>query len=214
MDKKLVGGIFLVALVVGLSGMAVWDMAKKATPEVMGKKFDECTTIQDGTLVDTKGNPIKIGVDQFGYNYQAHLFLGRYCDYDRVIGGEDCEDKLEMKWNDAWLSNKDCDGDNLLDRHYGHPSYIGSGAWLTNHQWGEYEGDNGKTCKWNYFVKIVAVPADANSKDGVWYSADGEEIGPVIWGSFAIVQQVENDPCAGTHGKQYLSPVSPGFGKY
>ena len=45
------------------------------------------------------------------------------------------------KWNDAWLSNKDCDGDGLLDRHYGLDSYRGSGAWLTNHQSGEYEVD-------------------------------------------------------------------------
>jgi hypothetical protein len=46
----------------------------------------------------------------------------------------------------------------------------------------------------------------------VWYNADGTEIGPVIWGSFVIIQQVENDPCAGIHGLQYLSPDHAGFG--
>ena len=65
-----------------------------------------------------------------------------------------------MKWNDAWLSNQDCDADGLLDRHNGFASYIGSGAWLTNHQSGEYEED-GTVCKWNYFTKIVAAPANA-----------------------------------------------------
>ena len=117
-----------------------------------------------------------------------------------------------MKWNDAWLSNKDCDGDSLLDRHYGFDSYIGSGAWLTNHQSGTYEGDDGQMCKWNYFVKIVAAPTDAYVEEGLWYNADGVEIGVVIWGAFAIIQQVENDDCLGLHGLQYNSPDHNGLG--
>ena len=116
-----------------------------------------------------------------------------------------------MKWNDAWLSNKDCDGDGLLDRHYGFDSYIGSGAWLTNHQSGTYEYD-AKECQWIYFVKIVAVPEDATLVDGVWYDAGGNEIEPEEWGSFAIIQSVYNDPCSGYHGVEYLSPVGPGLG--
>ena len=27
---------------------------------------------------------------------------------------------------------------------------------------------------------------------GIWYEADGSEIGAVIWGSFAITQEVES----------------------
>jgi len=118
-----------------------------------------------------------------------------------------------MKWNDAWLSNVDCDGDFKLDRHYGFDSYIGSGAWLTNHQMGEDVVD-GQICKWEYFVKIVAAPADASAVGGIWYNADGTEIGPVIWGSFAIIQSVNNDPCAGAHGIEYLSPDHPGLGNW
>ena len=98
-----------------------------------------------------------------------------------------------MKWNDAWLSNKDCDGDGKLDRHYDYPSYIGSGAWETNHQWGSYEED-GETYNWNYFTKIVAAPADAYVDGGIWYTADGTEIGPVLWGEFATIQRT------GEHG--------------
>ena len=86
-----------------------------------------------------------------------------------------------MKWNDAWLSDVDADGDGLLDRHLGFDSYIGSGAWLTNHMSGEY-------------------------------AADGTEIGPEIWGAFAIIQQVENDGCAGLHGLQCVSPHTAGLG--
>lgn len=225
-----------------------------------------------------------------------------------------------MKWNDAWLSNKDCNGDGLLDRHLGYLTYIGSGAWLTNHQSGTYQSEtvwditgnwdiavnynstdyihitnlvqtgtnltgtlvypgntktitsgsvignvvsfvaeyaengsgtvtfngliaedgsmggtwldtwgglnregnwtiaSGKatgtydTCSWNYFTKIVAAPADATLEDGIWYTADGEEIGPYVWAEFATVQEVYNDSCDGSHGLSYKSPFGPGFG--
>ena len=169
-----------------------------------------CATIQDGTICASTGEVITLGYDQYGYNYQSHMFNGLYCNYDRVIGGDFCDINLIMKWNDAWLSNKDCDEDNLLDRHYGFDSYIGSGAWLTNHMWGT--DDDGK--KWNYFVKIVAAPADAEESDGVWYTADGTEIGPVIWGAFVTIQEVSNDKSLDEHGILYKSPAAPGFGVY
>jgi len=179
-------------------------------------KKDGCTKIQDGELYTSEGNLILPGYDDWGYNYQAHMFNGFYCDsYRDAAWCQPWKDvSLMMKWNDAWLSNKDCDGDGLLDRHYGYDSYIGSGAWLTNHQSGEYEDGNGNICRWYYFVKIVAVPLDAYEENGIWYTADGNEIGPSIWGSFAIIQQVSNDPCAGEKGILYRSPVRPGLGKW
>ncbi len=179
----------------------------------MAKK-DGCVTIQDGAIYSSTGELITTGYDEFGYNYQALLFNGRYCDYDRVVGGDFCDVQLSMKWNNAWMSNKDCDGDGVLDRHFGFSSYIGSGAWLTNHQSGTYVGEDGKEHRWTYFVKIVAAPADAYPDAGIWYTADGTEIGPVIWGEFAIIQQVENDPEAGLHGIQYRSPAGPGLGNW
>ncbi|MCR4410062.1 MAG: hypothetical protein QHH43_06100 [Candidatus Saccharicenans sp.] len=214
---------------------------------------DRCTKIQDGLLVYSaghylEGTPIKPGFDPFGYNYQAHMFNGYYCNaylgrdgYPPYEGDDEAyfsrlkeegytdlqiqavqqkwywpyrQDVLSMKWNDAWLSNMDCDGDGQLDRHYGYSSYIGSGAWLTNHQPGTYKDATGKECQWTWFEKIVAVPADATLKDGKWYRADGTEIGPAIWGSFAIIQSVYNDPCGGYHGVEYLSPAGPGLGKW
>jgi len=202
--KKLAAVLFCFVLVFTFSSHV---MAK-------GGNKPDCTTIQDGTLLTSGGEVIVTGYDEFGYNYQAHIFNGRYCDYDRVIGGDYCDVDLVMKWNEAWMSNKDCDDDGKLDRHYDYPSYIGSGAWCTNHQSGTYEDEDGNKCKWIYFVKIVAVPEDAYEQNGTWYTADDEEIGPVIWGQFAIIQQVSNDTCAGEHGVQYLSPAGPGFGKY
>lgn len=174
---------------------------------------DGCTTIQSGTLLTSDGEVIKPGYDKWGYNYQAMMFNGTYCDaYRDAAWCQAYKDvNLQMKWNEAWLSNKDCDGDGKLDRHFGFSSYRGSGAWTTNHQSGT-DIVNGKKCKWTYFVKIVAAPIDAINNGGVWYNTDGTEIGPVIWGEFAIIQEIYNDPCNGYHGKLYVSPDHPGLG--
>lgn len=177
-------------------------------------KSTGCTTIQDGTLLTSAGETIEPGYDSWGYNYQAHMFNGGYCDAyrDALWCQQWADDELLMKWNDAWLSNADCDGDAKLDRHYGFTSYIGSGAWETNHQKGVYTGAEGQQCTWEYFVKIIAAPADADLIAGIWYAPDGTEIGSVIWGEFAIIQSVYNDPCGGFTGLEYLSPDHAGFG--
>ena len=179
-----------------------------------GGKNAECTTIQSGELLTSDGRVITPGYDMWGYNYQARIFNGGYCDaYRDAAWCQPYKDvELQMKWNDAWLSNKDCNGDGLLDRHNGFGSYIGSGAWLTNHQSGEYEL-GGQTCKWNYFVKIVAVPEDATLVDGVWYAADGIVIGPEIWGEFATIQEVSNDQCDPDFKYSWRGP-RPGFGNW
>ena len=231
-ENKKMKKLFVISLAVGFIIMSNFVWAKN----------DGCTAIQDGILTYStghylEGEPLRTGYDDYGYNYQAHLFKGYYANvylggdgYPPYEGDDDAylavnpnaestwywpyrTVKLTMKWNDAWLSNKDCDGDGSLDRHYGFDSYIGSGAWETNHQWDSYELD-GKECKWVYFTKIVAVPDDAILEDGIWHAADGTEIGPVIWGEFATIQSIYNDPCGGYHGVEYLSPAGPGFGKY
>lgn len=175
----------------------------------------QCRTIPEGSIYTSQWDMIVPGYDDWGYNYQAHMFNGGYCDsYRDATWCQEYRDiDLIMKWNDSWLSNMDCDNDHFLDRHNGYPTYRGSGAWLTNHQSGKVEV-NGKMRKWTYFIKIVAAPTDATNTDGVWYSAGGIEIGPVIWGAFAIVQEVSNDPSNGDHGVLYKSPSGPGFGQF
>ena len=179
----------------------------------------DCQEIKAGTILDSAGNVIEIGYDQFGYNYQAHKFNGTYDSSDRVLDGtywgtvaDYVDDKLAMKWNDAWLSNADCNGDDKLDRHFGYPGYKDSGAWLTNNVEGDYTNVEGNKCHYTYFVKIVAVSSDSILVAGIWHDADGVEIGPQIWGDFAIIQSVYNDPCGGFHGVEYLSPARPGLG--
>ena len=208
--------IYLIIVIVAL-GLIVAGCGTSVNPVVpvldKGKPDSGCATIQDGTIYASTGELLTTGYDEFGYNYQAHQYKGYYGNYQRPPDPVDWGYRLKMKWNDAWMSNKDCDGDGLLDRHYGYDSYIGSGAWLTNHQNGEDE-IGGEICKWNYFVKIVAAPSDAYAENGIWYAVDDTEIGPVIWGAFAIIQEVLNDPCAGEHGILYKSPAGPGLGKW
>jgi hypothetical protein len=203
----------------------------------------KCAKIKEGTLKYAVGHylvgPLQTGYNVFGYNYQAHLFDGSYA--NAYLGGDGFppymgdtvayeaknptvvskwyweyrSTRVLMKWNDAWLSNLDCNGDGLLDRHYGYTSYIDSGAWETNHMWDSYtDSISGTMCTWNWFTKIVAVPAGSTLTGEVWYNSDGTEIGPSLWGDFATIMSVYNDPCAGTTGVEYLSPAGPGFGKY
>jgi len=175
------------------------------------------STLMIGAVPALAAPPIKTGFDEYGYNYQAHIFNGVYSDYDRAHGGPFSDVNLQMKWNDAWLSNQDRDGDGKLDRHWGSSTYIGSGAWLTNHDTGVSE--DGKT--WTYFVKIIAAPANATKLGGIWYAADGTEIGPDIWDEFAVIQQVitgEIPPAFIAYDLpfqgNYKSPAGPGFGKW
>ena len=229
--------------ILGMVPLVVVMALAVAMPALAGNG-NGCATIQDGSLTYSTGHylggePLKVGYDIYGYNYQAHMFNGYYANaylgrYGFPPYQGDAEAYLEenpdfvaadhwywpyrdvrlmMKWNDAWLSNKDCDGDGLLDRHYGYTSYIGSGAWLTNHQSESYIED-GKEHRWSYFTKIVAAPGDAELVDGTWYTSDDTEIGPAIWGAFATIQTVYNDPYHDDHGIEYLSPASAGFGFY
>jgi hypothetical protein len=191
------GLIVLIILLVALFAVSVIPTgAKKA-----------CTPISSGVLY-FNGNLVKPGVNDNGYNYQAHE--ARFTTHNTTWWYV-----THLKWNDAYLSNEDCDGDYKLDRHYGFDSYIGSGAWITFHYNGEYEKD-GMTCAWDELIKAVAVPEGAYKVNGIYYTADGSEIGPVssevASNGFATVQHVLNDPCHGLEGNQLNSPDRAGLG--
>lgn len=139
------------------------------------------------------------GFDEFGYNYQAQSFNGRYCDFDRVLGGAFCDVHLSMKWSYDWLNPERQRG---CDRKTGICSGTSTG-WITNHMRANYE-QGGKECKWEWFVKIVYMPNQANCV----------AIGGVpLWGAYCEIESIYNDPCAGAHGPEVL--VQPaGFGAY
>ncbi len=161
-----------------------------------------CATIQSGTITDSSGNPVSVGFDQYGYNYQAHLFVGTYDSVDRNLDGtywgstgDYVDDELSMKWSDDWIANRDCDGDGKLDRGSAAP-YGTSQGWLTNQVVGDYDSDGDGTQDAHYtdFVKVV------------WVGPSGD-----LWGQYTIIQEVYNDPVGGFHGLQ-LKVGAPGFG--
>ncbi len=155
----------------------------------------QCATIQSGTITDSAGNPLTVGFDQYGYNYQAHQFNGTYDSVDRNLDGtywgqtgDFVDDRLSMKWSDDWLSNTDCDGDNELDRGTDDISL----GWETNHVEGEYIDGDGNEQHYTYFVKIVGVGP-----------------GGSLWGQYEIIQENYNDPAG---GMIHWHEAAPGFG--
>lgn len=220
MKEKILIGVIVVTLVL-TAGVV---MAAK------GGKNAECATIKDGTIEygrvgDPNNETIPIGYDQWGYNYQSHMFNGLYWNNQRpeppyTENTAPSNTWLIMKWSDEWLANTDCNEDGKLDRGYScDPENASSsacqGAWLTNHQWGSYEEGN-ETCYWDYFVKIVMVPEDAYKEGGMWYTDDTKEteIGSVIWTSYARILQIYNDPCDGVTGVENKWETPTGFGYY
>lgn len=193
----------------------------KSNPSFKSNSADVGNTIQSGKIFYwfgyLKGQPIKPGYDGYGFNYQAHIFNGSFANYYLMgLGfppytGDDASYlaknpgaadtwvwwkrnvHLIVKWNDAYLSNKDRNGDGIPDRHYGFAGYKGSGAWFTYKESGIYTDNNGKNYHWNEFLKIAAVPVDAVEKGVIWYDADGNAIG-LQQGQMAIVLIIYSDP--------------------
>ena len=153
---------------------------------------EECMTVKDGTLFH-KGNPVENGFNAWGHNYQARSFRGQYCDnyYDASWCQQYNNTFVQMKWNESWLSNEDCDGDGNLDRHYGSDSYIGSGARLYQRQTTINPDDSVDT----YQSVIMAAPSGAvkvKIDEEEYYMLMGkkpEVLGPTIWGAFYIKWQ-------------------------
>lgn len=319
----------LMFVLTGIVFVLVASPVESAKPAV-----DVCKTIQGGMLTDAIGQIIGLGYDQWGYNYQAHMFNGLYENFSRpTMPVTEGSLNLMMKWNDAWLSNKSCDTDFKLDR----PNPVqGSGAWLTNHITGTYPsttkyslnlsgvwdfdvvstkypgtyaktmtitqdvngnitgtgsnvpagytwtvagsitgsnvaftltydapmlgyvatfigtvavdgtmngtwsdvvyGDSGtwsstsgratkkfEMCSVSDFVKIVAVSTGSHHDslvstpygEGMWYESEGgREIGPAIWGDFAVIQEVSRDPCNEFNTMSYRSQIRSGLGNW
>lgn len=158
--------------------------------------LSSCTTIQDGGIVDSVGNPVSIGYDQWGYNYQAHMFNGFYNNFSRPAVPVTEGDTLIMKWSDSWLANVDCDGDSKLDRGLirGEGSTGISMGWLTNQVNGTYLDENDEVQDFTNFIKIV------------WVGPGGS-----LWGQYEIIQEVLNDPAGGFVGL-FSKVLTPGFG--
>lgn len=170
-----------------------------------------CVKIQSGLLTDANGNPITLGYDQYGYNYQAHMFNGLYDNYSRPIQPITTGDvNLMMKWSDDWLANQSCDNDLKLDRGLNAKTGVATGTsmgWLTNHMEGDCQTSGGDSIHVTYFVKVVY---DAGA-------ACGASSPSCLWGVYSVIEEVGEDPtngvCLGLHGLNRDSLITPaGFG--
>jgi hypothetical protein len=167
------------------------------------------------------------GFNEYGYNYEANLFSGLYCNvytgrdgYPPYTGDEDSyvqqnptvvntwywpyrDVELVMKWNDMWM-----------DENGNRPDYtdpnLSPVPWTTNHMRGSYIGDDGKTHEWVSFTKIVGVGAPPPAPEPDPFECCR------IWTNFIIIQDIYNDPYGGYNGnivdEDYVNPGPNGFG--
>jgi hypothetical protein len=168
-----------------------------------------CNTIKSGAVVDSKGNPITTGFDQYGYNYQAHLFNGLTANYSRpdVVATEG-DESLVMKWSGDWLANVSCSQDGTLSRGYdaktGNVAGFSKG-WVTNHFEGDYLGSDGEMHHYTYFAKIVYDNGTA--------CKEGKDT--CLWGLYTIIEEINNDPFGEYLGNTHKKLTHPaGLGHY
>ena len=197
----------IAVLFFGLAFANIYGLSNKSTSDGLSARIatpnSSCATIRSGSITDSAGNTLSSGYDQYGYNYQAHMFNGTYDGSDRNLDGtywgstgDFVDDKLMMKWSDAWLANVDCNGDGKLDRGLVNGVVGGTSlGWLTNQINGDYMDFNGKVQHYTDFVKIV------------WTGP-----GSSLWGEYSIIQEVLNDPAGGYSGLLLKERGAPGFG--
>jgi hypothetical protein len=183
--------------------------------------------------VDEFGDTITEGFNLYGINYQwkfARKGVEEICQYTAKVWEDDPEityeacieaqrnEKFQLikqteKWNNAWLSNKDCSGDEKLDRHYGFDSYLGSRAGQMVNIRYSYNNAENVQCKANIFWVIYAAPSNAHldQDTGNWYVRNKEfglgeyEVVPTFHG-LAVVYRTVYDPCGEFPSEDYISP--------
>jgi hypothetical protein len=125
--------------------------------------------------------PADTGFDEFGYNYQARIFVGAGDGVDRNLDGTVsgdptyANDHLVMKWSQAWD-----------DARFNGAAWTPD-AWETN-EWSGMSPD-GSQSVWHY--KIIWVGPELEG------SAYWREGGYDIWGEFEVIMDQGLDPAFG-----------------
>lgn len=132
------------------------------------------------------------GFDQFGYNYQARVFVGKADGVDRTLDGTVwgdttyANDHLVMKWSKAWDDA----------RFHGAPWT--PDAWVDNEWNGSVKNGSGV----GEHVKIIWVGSGLESSQ---YWRPG---GYSIWGEFEVIF----DHYTGQNGEWFAHAVPAGYG--
>jgi hypothetical protein len=151
------------------------------------------------TLLATVGTVMaKGGFDEFGYNYQARVFVGTGGSWCAAKGlgwtcaGTDWEpyanDKLVMKWNAEW--------DRGNAENWVYPPYA---AWVDNEWNGAVPGGSGEV--WHY--KIIWVGPELEDSP-CW-----REGGYPIWGQFEVI--MDQGTADGVH-TWFAHAIPTGYG--
>lgn len=180
-------------------------------------------------MVNGNGNDTESlrGVDEWGWNWQAHQFVGTV--FNAMIADYAYQDADFYKWDpyqgdDGAYLSKYPEAESLpfwqyrnmkLVMHWNeslitsegvYQDWLDSDAWISFH----YQLGSGKD-KWSEFQKFVAVKStDTLKEDGWWYSEDDELIG-LGWHYDHLAMVMYHD--AGTP-PMFISPMGPGYGKY
>ncbi|MCK5285710.1 MAG: hypothetical protein KAJ58_00590 [Candidatus Pacebacteria bacterium] len=137
-------------------------------------------------------NQVTQGIDSYGFDYLNHRFIGEFCSLSRGANYYcDFNDPMlngatKVIWNDAYLSNKDRNGDGKLDRHYGYESYLSSEACMLLRYSTVFELD-GEMIHYESGSKHVAAKKSDVAKYGGWFSKDGTYLGPQVIDEFILL---------------------------
>ena len=97
MNKNTLFGVMVAVMLLG-AGVTVGRMYSVATKEpvrVLAEKTDKpenekCVSIKDGGLKTMDSEDVIVGFNDQGYNYQAKIFKGKFCDV--YSGDGDCDE--------------------------------------------------------------------------------------------------------------------------
>ena len=133
------------------------------------------------------------GFDQYGYNYQARVFVGKADGVDRVLDGTVsgdptyANDHLVMKWSKDWDDA----------RFHGAPWT--PDAWCTNEWNGNVPGGSGTGTE---HYKIIWVGPELEGSQ--YWRAGGDP----IWGQFEVIMDVYTE--VGAHYNFHVEPAGLG----
>jgi len=136
---------------------------------------------------------VSAGFDEYGYNYNAMIFVGKADGVDRVLDGmvwgdpTYANDILIMKWSKGWDDARFQGGD------------WGPDAWENNEWNGNVPGGSGEV--WHY--KIIWVGPELESSP-YW-----KEGGYPVWGQFEVI--MDHGTVDGVHD-WYTHAVPTGYG--
>lgn len=131
------------------------------------------------------------GFDEFGYNYQARVFVGPADGVDRVLDGTVwgdptyANDHLVMKWSKAW------------DEARFHGAPWTPDAWEDNEWNGQVPGGSGIS----EHYKIIWVGPELEASE---YWVDG---GYAVWGQFEVIFDHSTDPTV-----EFVHAIPTGYG--